>query len=209
MPKVLPEYLESRRRQILEAASECFSHEGFHQTSMQDICERAELSPGALYRYFKGKDQIIAAICDEHHQQDLSLIEGIKSRGDTVEVLEELGRAFLGELSEADARLHIDLLAEVPRSPYVRETVGTGSAAIIDSFADFVRRAQERGDVAQDVDAEAVAQFMCALYHGFIVLKQVNPGIDANRYFDAVMAVFRGGLFSHEAAASGRAALSH
>ena len=47
MPKVLPEYLELRRQQILDAAAACFSRRGFHQTTMQDICTEAGLSPGA------------------------------------------------------------------------------------------------------------------------------------------------------------------
>jgi AcrR family transcriptional regulator len=77
----LPEYLEQRRRQILEAAAARFGDQGFHQTSMQDICEAAELSPGAVYRYFKGKEEIIDAICDLHRESDLELIEASRPRG--------------------------------------------------------------------------------------------------------------------------------
>lgn len=39
MPKVEKEYKQSRRRQILQAAVECFGEQGFHKTSMRDICE--------------------------------------------------------------------------------------------------------------------------------------------------------------------------
>ena len=44
MPKVLPEYLETRRREILDAAAACFARDGFHQASMQDICIEADRS---------------------------------------------------------------------------------------------------------------------------------------------------------------------
>lgn len=56
MPKVSDAHLEARREQILDAAEACFSREGFHQTSMQDICREAELSPGAVYRHFSSKE---------------------------------------------------------------------------------------------------------------------------------------------------------
>jgi hypothetical protein len=48
MPKVTEAHLEARRRQIVDAAAACFSQRGFHQTTMQDICKQAALSPGRL-----------------------------------------------------------------------------------------------------------------------------------------------------------------
>jgi AcrR family transcriptional regulator len=65
MPKVSEEHLAARRRQILDAALVCFSRTGFHQTSMQAIFEESGLSPGAVYRYFKGKEEIVQAIAAE------------------------------------------------------------------------------------------------------------------------------------------------
>ena len=48
------------RRRILDAAASCFTRLGFHGASMQEICAAAEMSPGALYRYFPSKDQLLA-----------------------------------------------------------------------------------------------------------------------------------------------------
>lgn len=208
MPKVVPEYLEQRRKQILDAAARCFSGSGFHQASIQDICECAELSPGAVYRYFKSKEHLIAAICDESYRQDLALIESIKARGDAHEVMEELGRAFLTGLSQEDVQLKLDLIAEVPRSDHVQETMNRASDAIVSSFAAFIARAQDAGEVNPEIDAEAVARVMCALYHGFIVQKQMNPAVDPDQYFNAVMDVFNGRFFTRPAPRSASSALA-
>src|SRR3954462_3215845 len=62
MPKVTEEHVDARRRQILSAALRCFARAGFHRTTMQDIFREADLSPGAVYSYFKGKDELIGAI---------------------------------------------------------------------------------------------------------------------------------------------------
>ena len=75
MPKVTDAHLEARRQQILDAASACFARQGFHQTTMQDICRKAELSPGAVYRYFASKEDIIAASCQECQNQSLDMIQ--------------------------------------------------------------------------------------------------------------------------------------
>ncbi|HXH22608.1 MAG TPA: TetR/AcrR family transcriptional regulator [Dehalococcoidia bacterium] len=196
MPKVLPAYLEQRRKQILESAAACFFEKGFHQTSMQDICERADLSPGAVYRYFRSKDDIIAAICDEANQQDLALIEAITAGGDAVAVLEELGRTFLNSLTEEDVRGHVAMVAEAPHSPHIRATARRGAEAITAAFARFVEEAQARGEVNPGLDPEGVAQVMCALYQGFVVQRQVDPAADPVRFFRAVMTIFREGFFT-------------
>src|SRR5437868_3902227 len=58
-----------RRAAILDAAEQCFSHSGFHQTSMSDICQAASMSPGNLYRYFPSKEAIIEGIVARHRAQ--------------------------------------------------------------------------------------------------------------------------------------------
>ncbi len=62
MPKVTDAHRESRREQILIAAWKCFSRNGFHSTSMADVIKEAGLSAGAVYLYFKSKDEIIVAV---------------------------------------------------------------------------------------------------------------------------------------------------
>ena len=62
MPKVTEAHRESRREQILLAAWKCFSRKGFHSTSMADVIKEAGLSAGAVYLYFRSKDEIIVAV---------------------------------------------------------------------------------------------------------------------------------------------------
>lgn len=65
MARVSQAHLDARRRQILDGASICFARNGFHATSMQDVLKEADLSAGAVYRYFSGKEELIAAIVGE------------------------------------------------------------------------------------------------------------------------------------------------
>jgi AcrR family transcriptional regulator len=53
---------EKRRQQILSAAKSLFAKRGFHQTTMEEIANEAELSPGTLYLYFKSKDELFAEL---------------------------------------------------------------------------------------------------------------------------------------------------
>lgn len=58
-----------RRREILDAALECFSSRGYNATTMADIRERAGASTGSIYHHFKGKEQLAAALYLEGVQQ--------------------------------------------------------------------------------------------------------------------------------------------
>src|SRR2546421_9201477 len=91
MPKVSEEHLEARRQQIVDAALACFARDGFHRATMQDICREAELSPGAIYRYFDGKDAIIEAIADERHAREAAWMELAQEAGGGAAGLRELG----------------------------------------------------------------------------------------------------------------------
>jgi AcrR family transcriptional regulator len=53
---------ERRRQQIMVAAKRVFSVKGFTKSTMEDIAQEAELSPGTLYLYFKNKDELYASL---------------------------------------------------------------------------------------------------------------------------------------------------
>ena len=52
----------ARREKILDAAKALFRERGFHATGIDDIGERAGVTGPAVYQYFDGKDEILAAI---------------------------------------------------------------------------------------------------------------------------------------------------
>jgi len=205
VPKVLPEYLELKRQQILDAAAACFARRGFHQTTMQDICTHAELSPGAVYRYFHSKDEIIEAACQAIQGQSLDATNEAMERGSTQEVLEELLRLFFLELedllSAEHCALNVELIAEAPRSEAVRDMLQAKLHVISEQFASFVSKAQARGDINPDLEPESVARTMIGLFHGFITQKLVEPDLDVQGYCAVIRALFTGVFW--QGAASG------
>lgn len=61
MPRVSEQYRTRRRDEILSAAWKCFACNGFHGTSMAEIISEAGLSAGAVYLYFRSKEDLIQA----------------------------------------------------------------------------------------------------------------------------------------------------
>lgn len=58
------EHKELRQR-ILDAAGELFAQEGYEAFSLRRVAEHIGYSPGALYRYFDDKDDLLFNVADE------------------------------------------------------------------------------------------------------------------------------------------------
>jgi AcrR family transcriptional regulator len=196
MPKVLPEYLELRRQQILDAAAACFSRRGFHQTTMQDICGEAELSPGAVYRYFRSKEEIIEGMGEHRQQENAARLDQVMSKGSTVEVFDELLRVFFinrdAQEFMAYCSLTIEFISEATHNERVQGALQKTNRAVRDSLIELVKQSQARGDIDVSLDPEGVGRVMIALYQGFLTQKLVDPDIDVHAYAQAAGALFNG-----------------
>lgn len=60
-----------RQTQILDAAAQLFAEKGYHRASTPDICARAGISNGALYKYFKNKEALYRSVIN--HGIDLMI----------------------------------------------------------------------------------------------------------------------------------------
>jgi AcrR family transcriptional regulator len=193
MPKVLPEYLEQRKQQILDAAAACFTREGFHRTSMAEICAEADMSPGAVYRYFRSKEEIIQAMCARGHEQDAEVMRGVMELGGTLEILDELARIYLQGVEDHEfCVMSIELLAESRRDPVVLESVREGNQAVLEQLTEIARTARERGETDPGVEPEAFAQVLMGLYLGLLWQKIIDPSLDSASYAAAVKSLVHG-----------------
>src|SRR5438477_9272027 len=56
---------EQSRRQVLDAALQLFSHQGFRATAVREIADAAGVSTGNLYHHFPDKEAIFRTLLDE------------------------------------------------------------------------------------------------------------------------------------------------
>lgn len=50
------------QKKIFDAAANVFAQEGYHYASISNICRKANISNGALYKYFKNKESLFLAV---------------------------------------------------------------------------------------------------------------------------------------------------
>ena len=113
-------HVQARREQILDAALRSFGRNGFHATTMQDVATEAGLSPGALYRYFPGKTDLVAALAKQHRERNLAIFATADAGAETATMFRHLGEAFFRQFEEPDFAdwlpINIELWAESIRS---------------------------------------------------------------------------------------------
>ena len=193
MPKVSEEHLEARRRQIVDAAIVCFVRNGFHRATMQDICREAGLSPGALYRYFSSKDELIEAIADERHAREAEYMSRAHEVGGGIEGLRTFGRVSFNTLDDPDERrrrkLGVQVWAEAVRNPAIRKIIMRGIDRSREVTALLIREAQERGELPPGLDPDSMARVMLALFQGFILQQAWDERVDVAAYLETVEAI--------------------
>lgn len=156
-----------RRAQIIAAASDCFVRKGFHQASMQEICDAAGMSPGALYRYFESKEAIIEALADKERAETAELIAHVKAAGSLAEGLSAASGEIMAALTDPGyARLAIEVAAEATRNPQVAKIYARSEVELRAALAESLRRGQEAGDVDTDLDCDAAIALILALFDG-------------------------------------------
>lgn len=117
---------EARRTEILRAASRVFRRRGLAAAGMREIAGEADVSPGILYYYFSGKDEILLFCQERTLEHMLAAVEAARAlpsssaerlRG----VLQAHVHAMLDELEGATAHLEVEALPEAMRGPVMEK----------------------------------------------------------------------------------------
>lgn len=65
----------TRREQIRLAAVDAIAHDGFYETTIQDIASKADVSVGTIYNYFHSKEEILGCIFEVEYQRRTRLLK--------------------------------------------------------------------------------------------------------------------------------------
>jgi AcrR family transcriptional regulator len=175
MPKVNDEHRLARRQQIVAAGRRCVAEQGFHKTTMADVIRESGLSAGAVYGYFKSKDEIVAAIADEALGTVDEVFRQILATEDALTPVAALRTALehvvrIAELPGGDVtRVGLQAWAEALHNDTIRATAQEKFRLLRRHFADVARRAQADGTVDAETDPDHIAQVMFGLIPGFIL----------------------------------------
>ena len=162
MPKVTQAHLDARRQQIVAAARVRFAESGFARTSIADIVAESGLSTGAVYSYFKSKEQLVIAVCEQGN-------EALPAALTAEAVTAFLEHVRLRARDQAHARLVTQIYAEAAISPELAAVVDGQLAALRAAVAALVPGQRAR---------EAIAEAFVALCVGYSTQLAVRGDVD-------------------------------
>nr|WP_296068677.1 TetR/AcrR family transcriptional regulator [uncultured Actinoplanes sp.] len=191
MPRVSEDHLTARREQILAAARTCFLNKGLHNTSMQDLIKEAGLSVGAVYRYFKSKNDIINAIAVNvagGFQQHIEAVADLR-----LPLGESLDRVLQGIETqigpEGTFPIALQVWAEAMLDPTIGEIVRDRYNGLRGSVRRLVVQAVQSGELPAHTDIDAVTTALFGTIPGFALQRVLTGYPDRATYMAGMRAL--------------------
>jgi TetR/AcrR family transcriptional regulator len=166
MPQAFEKLPPEKQESILDAAASIFAQKGYYQANVADICKKADISNGALYKYFKNKEDLYIKVFSSYIERMAAAFKPY------YELMETTDRSFF-DLIE-------DLLDQSPvfierERDYIKIYHDLGSSSM-DSFSSTLSKAIEesarrfwykmlekgerRNEIRKNIDLDVAAYMM-------------------------------------------------
>ncbi len=156
--------LELRRR-ILDAAAELFGRDGVHTTTVESICERADVARRTLFNHFPSKQHLVRALAGHALDQLLVDIETARKRERSTR--DRLGHFFsvVADRTEEAGPMHRELLTELVHAVHQSPAKSEHARKLHDAFGAIVHDGLDAGDVGRRHDAETLTEMILGAYY--------------------------------------------
>ncbi len=144
--------LPVKQRQILNTAEDLFQRCGIKRVSIEEICTTAKVSKMTFYKYFKNKVELVRFLWGRWFEENNAKIAEVRAM--KISFTDKL--ALFLKLKEENTQkisyqFALDYLNGVPElEEFFREQYTQS----INQFMDFLREAQQKGDVRPDMKIE-------------------------------------------------------
>jgi AcrR family transcriptional regulator len=189
------------RREIIEAAFDCFSERGYHATGIADIAARLGIGHGTFYRYFENKRDIVEHVINDLIERVLQALTA-ENAPDAVSTLEDyrtqsarIGES-LGRIILEDPRIPRMLLLEAPGiDPAMGERILDFFELAATLTAAYVQHGVELGYLRADLDVDGTARAINGMILGSALAAARNPAPDDQRRLsEAILRVMYDGI---------------
>jgi AcrR family transcriptional regulator len=177
MPRVTAAHGQEVRERIVAAALRVFGERGFHGATIADVVRESGLSVGAIYTYFKGKDDLFLATCDLASGRGLGELAERLAHGTTIAEKLAIAVGFYFDSAEdgaagpGDGEFLVQAWAQADAEPAAREMLRRRREQLVMAGTFLLEEGMARGDLPRWMDAGAVARAYSALLDGMLLVR--------------------------------------
>jgi AcrR family transcriptional regulator len=157
---------EETKGRILEAAFDLFRKHGVEATTVEQICEKADVAKGTFFNYFPHKEAVFGYLSQTWVAEAEEKIGEILAKG--TPAWSKLRDVFIGFASfyEEERELSKHMVMEWTR--HMHDPEDQVCCRWANLGAHVARQLQKKGELRADVPAERASRVMEEVYHGTI-----------------------------------------
>ncbi len=186
-----------RREQIAEAALRLVGDQGLKGLRLDALARRVGIVPSAIYRHFKGKEELLDAMVDLFQKKVIANVQTVKQESqDPLEQMRRLLMRHVELIRENQALPRIIFSEEVHHRSFSRRSKLLGIIrALLGEVESMVREGQRQGLVRTELDPSTLALVFLGLFQPAAVLWHLSQGeFDVTRHARRAWEVFRKGV---------------
>ena len=187
---------------ILAAAEEEFLQKGYTAASLRDIARRAGVTTGALYGYFKNKQELFGALVGTEYRHTLDLYDAILARFHALPLPEQMARMpeytnegmrQIAEYLYAHWNAFKLILCCSEGTDYTH-LVEEMAARDVQATDDFSQCSQEAGVPLRPVNATLERMLTYSMFSTFFeMVRQDLPREETDQYIHQLLEFYIGG----------------
>jgi len=196
MPKISFDYEQAQKKRIIEGAATIFAEYGYRQTTMDQICRTLKLSKGAVYIYFKSKEELFISTMRYIFEKRYILLLSVYEETDPLlvrfeKILDRLGSLVSSNDYYAYTRLSVEGFLESDRIPDLQLVKADFYNRFYKLLYDLLTHGQATEQINPKSDISSMIVIMMATLDGLMMHSLVQGrGIDPERIRKLVFEMF-------------------
>ncbi|RCW45982.1 TetR family transcriptional regulator [Halopolyspora algeriensis] len=168
MPRVSPDHLQARRRQILDGARACFARHGYEGATVRRLEETTGLSRGAIFHHFKDKESLFLALAED----DAGRMADVVAEQGLVQVMRNLladPGSDGGEMPEADwLGTRLEVSRRLRTDADFRLRWAQRSEQLTNATKARLKWQERAGNLRDDVDVDVLTAYLELVLEGLV-----------------------------------------
>jgi len=180
------------KQAFFDAAMALFRENGFEETSVDEIAERAGYSRATFFNHFGTKKGVLRFYGDDIHRQVQESVENMGPDAAPLHVLKEI-LLIMAHETEAHRQDLLLVFRYSIKDPDYMTNPTSARRAILNLVTSLLQKAQKAGEIRSDLPAFELAFHVMALYQG-AALAVMAGLVEADRSITSIWTFLQGGM---------------